>query len=67
MQTHASPESARPGLLFHCERCGQAITVAAALLFSPPVEDRVRKHHLCATCYQEIIAEFSARRPIAPA
>ena len=48
----------RTGLLFNCERCGEPIEIAAALLFSPPSGDIVRKHHLCGNCYQSIAQNF---------
>jgi hypothetical protein len=60
MNAKSSGTQNRSGLLFDCERCGEPIEVAAALLFSPPNEDLVRKHHLCHNCYQEIIHGFQS-------
>ena len=51
-------ENRRVGLLFDCERCGAPIETPAALLFSPPDGDLVRKHHLCGKCYIAIVGEF---------
>jgi hypothetical protein len=67
MNTDAVNYPQRQGLLFNCERCGQPIEVAAALLFSSPDKDMVRKHHLCSDGYQAIVQEFSAHKTIGPA
>jgi hypothetical protein len=48
----------RAGLIFDCERCGKPIEFAAALLFSPPNAEMVRKHHVCGECYEIIINDF---------
>lgn len=47
--------SERIGLLFNCEWCGEPIETVAGLLFSPPINDMVRKHHMCKNCYINII------------
>ena len=58
MDMNKTGEPTRKGLLFDCERCGNPIEVAAALLFSNPNGDIVRKHHICSECYQVIVADF---------
>lgn len=39
-------------LVFKCEWCGWPIEKAAGLLFSPPVDNMTRKHHMCNDCYE---------------
>jgi hypothetical protein len=37
-----------------CHLCGRELTHSGALLFSPPdILDRVKKFHLCGTCYNK--------------
>lgn len=43
------------GLVFDCEWCGKHIEKASGLLFSPPVDNMTRKHHMCNECYEQII------------
>jgi hypothetical protein len=64
MNANADSGSQRQGLLFNCERCRGPIEVAAALLFSSPEKDMVRKHHLCADCYRAILQEFAVHKTI---
>lgn len=59
MNTNSGNNPYRIGLLFNCERCGEPIELAAALLFSPPSGEIVRKHHLCGNCYQSIVQDFA--------
>lgn len=47
----------RIGLLFKCEWCGAPIEKAAGLLFSPPVDNMARKHHMCNDCYELIASK----------
>lgn len=38
-----------------CSRCGSELRYPGALLFSPPVNDDVRKMHLCQSCFDELV------------
>jgi hypothetical protein len=37
---------------FNCDSCGAPIEQAAALMFSPPMSNTVRKFHVCVTCFK---------------
>lgn len=49
------------GLLFNCDSCSKPIETPAALLFSPPKSNLVRKHHICSDCYMQIIKQFNEK------
>jgi hypothetical protein len=61
MKKTEKTKSDRVGLLFDCDSCGKPIEKAAALLFSPPAIDTVRKHHLCGECYERIVHNFKVK------
>lgn len=44
------------GLDIKCDVCKHQITVTAALLFSPPSRNNVKKFHICQTCYNTVIS-----------
>jgi hypothetical protein len=38
-----------------CDRCGDKIKTAAALVFSPPKDRQVNKFHICCECWVELV------------
>jgi len=39
-----------------CEKCGEELEEFGAILLSPPdSEGKVKKHHICKKCYEEMI------------
>ncbi|MEA3515092.1 MAG: hypothetical protein U9R34_06435 [Nanoarchaeota archaeon] len=42
-----------------CDKCKKELLDFGAILLSPPDEnDKVRKFHLCQSCYQDVINSF---------
>lgn len=42
-------------IALHCSRCGTDLRYPGALIFSPPVNDDVRKMQLCQSCFDEMV------------
>jgi hypothetical protein len=40
-------------LNFNCDSCKDHIEHPGALVFSPPMENAVRKYHVCVKCFRE--------------
>ena len=43
-----------------CDKCKKELKEFGAILFSPPDEDnKVKKFHLCKSCYKRLINSFN--------
>ncbi|MFC1696903.1 hypothetical protein ACFL1H_01095 [Nanoarchaeota archaeon] len=38
-----------------CDKCKKELDDFGAILLSPPVENNVKKFHICKECYNDII------------
>lgn len=43
-----------------CDKCGKELTAFGAILFSPPnAKSEVKKYHICAPCYEKLVATMT--------
>lgn len=49
-----------------CDRCGHALRVLGALVFSPPNHGSCGKRHVCVDCWQDLAHWFTREPEPAP-
>ena len=47
-----------------CDVCNEPLNVAGALLFSPPMQSKVMKFHVCVACWAKKVKKLIHRKRI---
>lgn len=45
-----------------CSKCGGELETSGALAFSPPIENKVEKYHICKKCWELFLVWLLAER-----